>query len=256
MDTLTHSKWKGRNQVVHVNKLSKQVAICLSQYHTKVTALCNEFIIDPFQFPQDLRYLYDRPLPTLLQMSEDATRWIATTEEAKRKQSLIQKNSFWSTHCLARFPGKEKSAPSSHNSIHGMTDMKGLSVTGHLSQTLERNHKLGRSTKSHRITSGVVNQWALSGRKTTWKTTDLKRPTSKESRTQALSNVPNCGPPCYHEGATPTYSKSHKSIKPQPKLHSNQTTLHHFRFYTNIKPQHPPPLFKTDFSGNWTPTAP
>lgn len=70
---------------------------------------CTKFQDDPFNIPQNLQYLFDRSLPTLLKMSIDATWWcwIDTVDEAKQTQSLIQSNSTYSRHCMARFLGKE-----------------------------------------------------------------------------------------------------------------------------------------------------
>jgi hypothetical protein len=116
--TYVHSIWKGRNQIAHGKTINEQTEKHLRESHLTVTCLYNDIIADPLLVLQHLCYLINRPLPALLQMSEDATNcWIATIEEAKRTQALIHKNSAQSARCLARFLGKENSEPSGEGQV-------------------------------------------------------------------------------------------------------------------------------------------
>lgn len=114
--TLTQKIWKCWNRIVHDIKLTSQMSQHMSQSHAKVTYMYQNFLNDPFQIPQHLRYLFDRPLSLLLGMSEDATKcWIVTVNEAIRTKSLIHHANAYSRKFMARFLGKENTPPPSQS---------------------------------------------------------------------------------------------------------------------------------------------
>jgi len=114
--SLTQKIWKCWNRIVHDIKLTSQMSQHMSQSHAKVTYMYQNFLNDPFQIPQHLRYLFDRPLSLLLGMSEDATKcWIVTVNEAIRTKSLIHHANAYSRKFMARFLGKENTPPPSQS---------------------------------------------------------------------------------------------------------------------------------------------
>jgi hypothetical protein len=90
--TYSAKLWKYQNQVVHGQTEISQISKAMTLLHETVRSLYKQFEVDPFMLPQSRRYLFNQPLPAILQIDHDGiAAWIRSVDEGLLTQAHKEK---------------------------------------------------------------------------------------------------------------------------------------------------------------------